>query len=38
MKWLIALLVIAVILVFGWITLQDMGELDPRSAVFERRS
>jgi len=33
MKWLIALLVVAVILVFGWITLQDMGELDPRSAV-----
>jgi len=33
MKWLIALLVVAVILVFGWITLRDMGELDPRSAV-----
>jgi hypothetical protein len=32
-KWLITSLVVAVIAVFGWITLQDMRELDPRSEV-----
>jgi hypothetical protein len=32
-KWFITFLIVAVIAVFGWITLQDMRTLDPRSAV-----
>jgi len=35
MKWLIAFMIVAVIAVFGWITLQDLRELDPRSAVAQ---
>jgi hypothetical protein len=32
-KWLITSLVVAVIGVFAWVTLQDMRELDPRAEV-----
>ena len=33
MKWLIISLVVAVVAVFGWITLQDVRQFDPRTAV-----
>ena len=32
-KWLIISLVVVVVAVFGWITLQDVRQLDPRTAV-----
>jgi hypothetical protein len=32
-KWLIIFLLVGVVAVFGWITLQDFRTLDPRTAV-----
>jgi hypothetical protein len=32
-KWLISFLVVAIVAVFGWITLQNMRQLDPRAEV-----